>query len=65
VVERPGDRRLRWARSVAGMLIHGVVGRWGEGRRSKTALGGVPEEAGLDDVGDEVEPTRDVPRRRQ
>ena len=61
VVERPHERRLRWARSIAGMLIHGVVGRWGGAVGSNAALGDHSEADELD----EVTPNRDAPRRRQ
>jgi len=45
VVERPAERRVRWARSVAGMLGHAAPGWW-----SKRAMQGV-------DAGEELGPT--------
>jgi len=67
VAERPRERRWRWARSVAGMVVHGVVGRWRGNPGSDAALGEDVEGARTDDgtAGDDVAPTRDVPRRRQ
>ena len=62
VVERPAERRLRWVRSVAGMVAHGLVSRAG----TRESLGEHSPDAGIEGgmAGDDVASTRGVPRRR-
>jgi len=60
VVERPLERRLRWARSVAGMVAHGAFGRWSGRVVTRPELGDNPRSQAEDEVADR----RDAPRRR-
>jgi hypothetical protein len=71
VAERPLERRVRWMRSVAGMIAHGLAGPWARRVATRTDLGEDSDSAGIDAgiddgaAGGEIAPTRDVPRHRQ
>jgi hypothetical protein len=60
VVERPLERRWRWACSVAGMVAHGAVGRWSVQAVARPEPGDDPRSQAEDEVADR----RDAPRRR-